>query len=133
MREQSGDVRGSSLARTLRLVLQVRDAGDVTRCEQLTFAFARDAGLRGESVCYAAACAARLAEHLVARGTGELELRVVDWPRAALEMTATDDGPALDGLTAELLAARRSASEMRIAWHATHGAIVTARCWLGAA
>jgi hypothetical protein len=67
---------------------------------------------------------------VAARGGGEVELRVVDWPRPALELIATDDGPALDGFSAELAAARECASELRVAWHASAGSIVTARCWL---
>jgi len=66
----------------------------------------------------------------VSRGAGELELRVVDWPRPALELIATDDGPALDGFPSELLAARDCASELRVAWHASAGSVVTARFWL---
>jgi hypothetical protein len=71
-----------------------------------------------------------LANHLVTRGGGEVELRVIEWPRPALELRATDDGPPLDGFTTELCAARRYANELRVGWHVSAGALITARLWL---
>ena len=118
------------VARQLRVVLQCRDEREDSMCEHIAFAFARDAGLRGIDVWFAAACATMLASHVVARGGGELELEVVEEPRPALELRATDEGAPLDGLSAELVAARRYASELRVGWHASVGAVVTARIWL---
>jgi len=126
----SGEQRLLQSARHLRLVLKSREPNDIATCEHLTFAFARDAGLRGVDVWFAGACAAMLATHLAARGGGELELRVADWPRPALELIATDDGVALDGFSEALIAARDCASELRVAWHVSAGSIVTARFWL---
>jgi len=130
MREPRGEERLLLSARRLRLVLQCREGKDIVHIENITFAFARDAGLRGVDIWLASACAALLARHVEARGGGELELRVAEEPRAALELIARDDGPALDGLSAGLLAARDCASQLRVAWHVSAGSIVTARFWL---
>ena len=131
MRESSGEARLPSSARSLRLVLQCREPRSIAYCEHIAFAFARDAGLRGVDVWFAAACASRLATHLVSRAAGgELELRVASRPRAALELVATDDGPPLDGFSTDLRAARDCAGELRVAWHAGTSSIVTARFWL---
>jgi hypothetical protein len=117
-------------ARHLRIVLQCRDTSEATLSENLAFAFARDAGLRGIEVWYVAACASWLARHLVMRGGGELEMRVADAPRLALELRATDDGPPLETYAAELRQAQRYADDLRVGWHVSAGSIVTARKWL---
>ncbi len=132
MRDRTGEGEVAQLPRQLRVVLQCRDDREVAICEHIAFAFARDAGLRGVDVWFAAACATMLATHVAARGGGDVELSVVDWPRPAIEMRASDDGAPLDGYTAELHAARRYASELRVAWHVAAGSLITARLWLRA-
>jgi hypothetical protein len=116
--------------RPQRLSLPCRDEREATQCEHIAFAFARDAGLRGLEVWHVAACAATLGEHLLARGGGELELRVVERPRPVLELRANDDGPPLDESAATLAAVRRYATELRVTWHPGTGSTVTARVWL---
>lgn len=114
-----------------RLLLQCRDEREATMCEAIAFAFARDAGLRGIDVWHVAACAVTLGNHLLARGGGDLELRVVDEPRPAIELLASDDGPPIAELTEELRAATRYAAEVHVApEHAGRGAVATARVWL---
>lgn len=114
----------------LRLVMQCRHEDEAALCEHLAFAFARDAGLRGIDVWYAAACTASLASHLLATGGGEVELGVSDEPRPAMEVRARCRGSLLAHTPPELRAAERYANELRIAWHAGHGTVITARRWL---
>lgn len=126
----NGEERTTAATRTRRLVLQCRDEREATLCEDLAFAFARDAGLRGLDVWHVAACAVTLGNHLLARGGGELELRVVEHPRPAIELRACDDGPPVGELTEALQAAQRYAAELQVLWHPGAGAIATARVWL---
>lgn len=114
----------------LRLVLQCRDAGEVRLCEHLAFAFARDTGLRGADVWYVAACASELADHGRASGGGELELSVVEAPRAAIEMRLIHAAPVVAATPARLHAARAYVSELSIEWHAGVGTVIIARQWL---
>ncbi|HXU70008.1 MAG TPA: hypothetical protein VN947_11800 [Polyangia bacterium] len=117
--------------RPRRLLLQCRDEREATLCEAIAFAFARDAGLRGIDVWHVAACAVTLGNHLLARGGGDLELRVVDEPQPAIELLASDDGPPLAGLSEELRAATRYAAEVQLApAHPRDGTIAVARVWL---
>jgi hypothetical protein len=112
------------------LVLQCRDLRERTLCENLAFAFARDAGLRGLDVWCAAACAVSLASHALLCGGGEVELSVVDEPRPALQMVARCGAPALGETPPELRAAEQYADELRIEWHARVGSVITARRWI---
>jgi hypothetical protein len=131
-REESSDERLILSGHRLRLVLQCRDPYEMRLCENLTFAFAREAGLRGADVWYAAACAMALSSHAVDRGGGQLELRVVDEPRAALELELRHGGAIQTELSPRLQRARHYVSELNVAWHAGSGAVVTARKWLAA-
>jgi hypothetical protein len=119
-----------AMTKPRRLVLPCRDEREATTCEAIAFAFARDAGLRGIDVWHVAACAVTLGNHLLARGGGELELRVVDEPRPAIELRASDDGPPIGELTEPLRAAERYATELSVASHPSAGAVATARVWL---
>jgi hypothetical protein len=132
MSDRQGEERLLPTVRQLRIVMPCRDGGEAALSEHVAFAFARDAGLRGVDVWFAAACVSLLAVHVVRRGGGEIELRVVDAPRPALEVRATDDGPALEDYSSQLREARRYASELRIGWHVSSGSAVTARFWLDA-
>ncbi len=117
-------------ARRLRLVLQCRDLRERTLCENLAFAYARDAGLRGLDVWCAAACVVSLASHALARGGGEVELSVIDEPQPALQMIARCGAPTLGETPPELRAAAEYADELRIEWHARVGSVITALRWL---
>jgi hypothetical protein len=133
MRRSRAEERLIPSARQLRLVLQCREPNDARLCESLTFAFAREAGLRGADVWYTAACAMALAGHAVERGGGELELRVVERPRPAVELRLRHGGPATvvqTELSARLQRARHYVSELHVEWHAVGGSMVTARKWL---
>jgi hypothetical protein len=129
MRRASSDEPILPRSRQLRLLLQCREAKEVGLCEHIAFAFARDAGLRGIDVWYVARCATALADFAVARGGGELELRVVDAPRPALELQLRDRGGEIDAPPPTLLAARELMSEICLRSTATR-TIVTARKWL---
>jgi hypothetical protein len=117
-------------ARQLRLVLQCRELQDRTLCENLAFAFARDAGLRGLDVWCAAACAVSLASHALACGGGEVELSIVDEPRPALQMIARCGAPSLGATPPGLRAAEQYADELRIEWVPRIGSVITAHRWL---
>jgi hypothetical protein len=116
--------------RKLRIVMQCRDAREVTLCENVAFAFARDAGLRALDVWYVAACAGALADQALACGGGELTLQVVDEPRVAIELRACHEGILPAELSPKLLEVRDHMSELRIEWRASVGATFIARKWL---
>jgi hypothetical protein len=130
LRRATQEDRLLSATSKLRLVLQCRDPGEVRLCEHIAFAFARDTGLRGADVWYVAACAAELAEHGRASGGGELELSVVDEPRAALEMRLIHAAPIVAATPARLDAARAYVSELSIEWYSGVGTVIIARQWL---
>ena len=117
-------------ARFLRLVLQCREQRERTLCENLAFAFARDAGFRGVDVWCAAACVASLASHAIACGGGEIELSVVSDPEPALMMIARCTTLPLMGTPPELRAAAEYADELAIDWDPRAGSVVTALRWL---
>lgn len=99
-------------------------------CENLTFAFAREAGLRGADVWYTAACAMALAHHAVERGGGELELRVTERPRPSVELRLQHGGVVMTELPPRLQRARHYVSELFVEWQAVGRTMVTARKWL---
>jgi hypothetical protein len=114
----------------VRLVLQCRGTRDLTLCEDIAFAFARDAGLPPLEMWYVGACAFALASHVLERGGGELELSTVDVPRPALQLRALCAGPSLGAMPPALQDAERYANELDIVWRAGIGSTITARRWL---
>jgi hypothetical protein len=73
---------------TMRLILKCNNPREAASCQHLAFAYARDVGLNGLNALQVAGCAARLAEHALARGGGRLELFVSETPRPMLQLRA---------------------------------------------
>jgi hypothetical protein len=132
MRRVSAEEPLLQSARRLRLVLQCRERTEVSLCEHLAFAFARDAGLRGPDVWYVAACATVLATHGVDSGGGELELRVIESPKPAVELRLRHEGAIPPDAAARVRTAREYVSEMITEWCAGVGTVIIARKWLHA-